>query len=154
MFPLPSIKLTRAYHHSLQTYPSFCIPQTQIKCNFHCWGETSPHISITTQWNSLKLSSKISTDMLLLTSFKVTRAFHHFQQTYSMVQSPNTAKKRKFHCGWECSPLISAITRPFLVKPSVYNLGNELSLTSIKVTRPYYHFSQSYFLFCHFHSQK
>src|SRR5271168_5291613 len=47
VFPLPSIKLTRAYHHSLQTYSPFCIPQTQKKRNLYCGGEYKPHISAT-----------------------------------------------------------------------------------------------------------
>src|SRR5271154_3093508 len=98
--------------------------------------------------------SKTSTDMSTLTSIRVTKSFQHFRQSYSMIQTPYTQKRRNFPCGGECSPHISATITLFLPNPTTWNLPSGSFPTSIKVTRLYPHFSQSYSLSSPLESQK
>src|SRR5271170_1328012 len=80
----------------------------------------------------------------LLASRKLTNALSHPSQSYFLPYLPLTPKKRKFHYEENCSPHISPTTTAIQAKQRLQTQVRGSSPTYIKLTRPYYHFPQSY----------
>src|SRR5271155_5130216 len=96
-------------------------------------------------WTDLiKVRPQTAMDRSLLASRKLTNALSHPSQSYFLLYLPLTPKKRKFHYEENCSPHISPTTTAIQAKQRLQTQVRGSSPTSIKLTRPYYHFPQSH----------
>jgi hypothetical protein len=89
----------------------------------------------------IRLRPQTPINRYLLASIKRTNALSHPSQSYFLPYPPNTPK---FPCEENCSPHISPTTADVWAKQRFQTQERGSSPTFIKLTRPYYHFPQSY----------
>jgi hypothetical protein len=141
-----SMKVTRQSPHFSESYSLFSPPQTKKFRKLHWGGNALPPISTTSTPFMVQPMLQTLTHGCSQISIKATRRSPHFPQSYSLSSPLQTKKFRKLHCGGNTSAHISPTTRPFLVKRMLQAPTDGSYPTSIKVTEPYPHFSQSYSL--------